>query len=83
MATYTIDDPEAGSSLSIADPEAINLPTPTKKKRPSDPGKQFIAGMSDIGTSIPMLGAMIYAGAAGGLKGIGNDKGFATNFEDY
>ena len=30
MATYTIDDPEAGSSLSIDDPEAINLPTPTK-----------------------------------------------------
>ena len=70
---YSIDNPEMEASLSIDNPE---------KKRPSDPGKQFIAGISDIGTGIPMLGALAYAGAVGGLKGIGNDKGFGTNFAD-
>lgn len=50
--------------------------------RASDPGKQALAGLSDIGTGLPMLLGMAGAGTQAGWNTLTGDKKFMENFAD-
>lgn len=49
-------------------------------KRKSDPGKQFIAGLSDIATGIPVVAGVVGAGIETLVSYPFNDKGFGETF---
>jgi hypothetical protein len=53
-----------------------------KKKRPSDPGKRFVKGISMIGTEIPALLGLAGAGLQAGWNTMTGDKGLSKNFEE-
>ena len=50
--------------------------------RPSDPGKQFLAGITDIFTGIPMLAGLAGSGIQAGWNTMTGDKGFGQNFAE-
>lgn len=50
--------------------------------RPSDPGKQFLAGITDIFTGIPMLAGLAGSGIQAGWNTMTGDKGFGKNFAE-
>ena len=51
-----------------------------KQVRPSDPGKQLLAGITDIGTGIPMLAGLAGSGIQAGWNTMTGDKSFTENF---
>ena len=53
-----------------------------KKKRPSDPGKQFVKGVSMIGTELPAILGLAGAGLQAGWNTMTGDKGLSKNFEE-
>ena len=68
----SLEEPDDDISLEEAPEE--------KKRRPSDPGKQAIAGLSDIATGIPALLGLAGSGIQAGWNTMTGDKGFAQNF---
>ena len=51
-----------------------------KKKRPSDPGKQALAGLSDIATGIPAILGLAGAGIEAGWDTATGEGGISDNF---
>jgi len=69
-------------SIRIKKDEDIVPISSIKKERPSDPGKQGLAGLSDILTGIPIIAGFAGAGLEAAAKTPFNDKGFVDTFKE-
>ena len=69
-------------SLEGLDDDDISLEDTTeeKKKRPSDPGKQFVKGISMIGTELPAILGIAGAGIEAGWDTATGEGGIGDNF---
>jgi hypothetical protein len=66
----------------VEDDEEVPVAIPQdKKERVSDPFKQALAGVTDIGTGLPMLAGLAGAGIEGGWNTLTGEGGFKKNFE--
>lgn len=78
MTEFVPDKEETGTTKSTT--QFVPDDSPTGVKRPSNPGKQFVAGVTDVGTSLPALVGLGLAGVDSLYSYATNDKGLKENF---